>query len=91
MNQQYDPFGRPTNGAVPPNNGQTPPGQSPYNNYNNPGGYPPPGTGYQPPYGTYGQDPRQAAYFSGRTGVAWRCAPKSRNCAALATALDWRF
>ena len=63
MNQQYDPFGRPTNGAVPPNNGQTPPGQSPYNNYNNPGGYPPPGTGYQPPYGTYGQDPRQAAYF----------------------------
>lgn len=63
MNQQYDPFGRPTNGAVPPNNGQTPPGQSPYNNYNNPGGYPPPGTGYRPPYGAYGQDPRQAAYF----------------------------
>ena len=58
MNQQYDPFGRPTNGAVPPNNGQ-----SPYNNYNNPGGYPPPGTGYRPPYGAYGQDPRQAAYF----------------------------
>ena len=49
MNQQYDPFGRPTSGAVPPNNGQ-----SPYNNYNNPGGYPPPGTGYRPPYGTYG-------------------------------------
>ena len=68
MNQQYDPFGRPTNGAVPPNHGQTPPGQNPYNNYNNPGGYPPPGTGYRPPYRPYGQapygpDPRQAAYF----------------------------
>ena len=68
MNQQYDPFGRPTNGAVPPNNGQTPPGQTPYNNYNNPGGYPPPGNSYRPPYRPYGQapygpDPRQAAYF----------------------------
>ena len=58
MNQQYDPFGRPANGAVPPNNGQ-----NPYNNDNNPGGYPPPGYCYQAPYGPYCRNPQQAAYF----------------------------
>lgn len=63
MNQQYDPFGRPINGNVPPEGGPTPPGQNPYPPYNNPGGYPPPGYGYRPPYGPYGQSPQQAAYF----------------------------
>ncbi len=58
MNQQYDPFGRPTDGSMPPNYGQTP-----HNSYYNSNGYPPRGYGYQPPCGPYYRDPQQAAYF----------------------------